>query len=71
MTQAAVSAALLFGAVALVLVGTWGRRRAADLVPPGLAAEDRERQIRVIRRGARACFVTAGLFLPAALGPLL
>lgn len=71
MNQTAVSVALIFCAAALGFLGHWGRRGGRDLVPPGLSAEERWRQECVIRRGVVACFVTAILFLVAAVGALL
>ncbi|MDN5747983.1 MAG: hypothetical protein L0H64_05640 [Pseudonocardia sp.] len=47
---------------AAVLVGVWGRRYAASLLPPTLPAEDRRRRAVVYRRGALACQV-AGVLL--------
>lgn len=44
---------LLFAAI-LLLIGWWGRRNAATLVPPSLSAESRARKERELRRGAFA-----------------
>jgi hypothetical protein len=41
-------------AAVLFLIGWWGRRNAAALVPPSLSAESRARKERELRRGAFA-----------------
>ena len=47
---------------AVLLVGVWGRRNAASLLPATLTIEDRRRKVGVYRRGALACQV-AGVLL--------
>lgn len=50
-------------AVALVLLGRWGRRHADRLVPAGLSADERARRARVLRRGAVVSYVVAAVFV--------
>lgn len=55
---------VLFGmlfALGLFLVGLWGRRNAANLVPPTLGAEPREKKELELRRGAVTLIVLAVL----------
>lgn len=52
---------LLLGGM-VFLVGLWGRRHAAVLVPMGLPPDARERRERSLRRGAVACQVVGVLF---------
>lgn len=47
---------------AVLLVGVWGRRNAASLLPATLPAEDRRRKVIVYRRGSLACQI-AGVLL--------
>lgn len=47
---------------AVILVGVWGRRNAASLLPATLSTEDRRRKLVVYRRGALACQI-AGVLL--------
>ena len=49
-------------ALGLMLVGRWGRRRAAALVPTSVCSTDRDRRIVAMRRGAIACEVLGVLF---------
>lgn len=50
-------------ALALVLIGTWGRRHAAELaVVPGMAADRIAHRERLMRRGSTACLVVGVLF---------
>ncbi|MCQ4079214.1 hypothetical protein NGB36_00925 [Streptomyces sp. RB6PN25] len=49
-------------ALGLMLVGRWGRRRAAALVPASLSGTDRDRRIVAMRRGALACKALGVLF---------
>lgn len=44
-------------AVALIAVGSWGRREAPRLAPQFLSAEEREAREVVYRRGSLACLV--------------
>lgn len=67
----AMSAGMVVVAVLLVLLGGWGRRNAARLVPEAISPEDRVRQERVLRRGSVACFGAAALLVFAAVGSLL
>lgn len=57
--------ALTCMAVACVLfpLGVWGRLNAEDLVAPSVLGYDREHRVAVLRRGALACQVVAGVFL--------
>lgn len=71
MSEVWTSLALLIGAAALVAVGRWGTRNAADLAPSGLDAEDRLHRAQVLRRGVWACFGAAALFVVTAAGVLL
>lgn len=58
------SPAVVSGLVAAIcfLLGRWGLRNTADLVAAGASPERRAREERIIRRGARSCYVLAGLF---------
>lgn len=58
------SPAVSSGAVALVCfaLGYWGNSRARDLVSAHASPERRAREERSLRRGARSCYVMAGLF---------
>jgi hypothetical protein len=69
-TTIGMSVVLMSGAVVLVLLGRWGRRNTAQLIPLALAPDDRVRQERVLRRGTLTCYFVAGLFLFAAIGTL-
>lgn len=55
--------ALVFLAVSLHSLGIWGRRNAQRLVPAALPSRQRLGQERVLRRGAWACHVAAGVLL--------
>jgi len=59
-----VSPAVVSGCVAAVcfLLGRWGLRNTADLLAAGASPERRAREERNIRRGARSCYLLAGLF---------
>lgn len=58
-------------AVALVLLGRWGRGNADRLVPAGLGAEERARRVRVLRRGAAASYVVAAVFVAFAIAAVV
>lgn len=51
--------------LAVVLVGHWGCRHAADLVPPTLPVVERASREKTLRRGARVCQVVGVLFAAA------
>jgi hypothetical protein len=59
-----IAVSVLIGASA-VLVGLWGRRNAARLVPSTLPADERARRERVLFRGAWACQIVGALFAAA------
>lgn len=52
---------LLLGAM-VFLVGWWGRRHVAALVPPTLPPDEREKRERTLRRGALTCQAVGVLF---------
>lgn len=54
--------ALVLAAVLLV-VGRWGRRNAAGLVPSSLSASARQDKERVVRRGGTTCQIVATWFV--------
>jgi hypothetical protein len=49
--------------VVLVLIGGWGRRRASELVPSTLPADVRQKNERVMRRGAWVLQVVGAVLL--------
>jgi hypothetical protein len=59
-----IAVSVLIGATA-VLVGAWGRRHAARLVPSTLPADERARRERVLSRGGWACQIVGALFAAA------
>lgn len=58
-------------AVALVVLGHWGRNNGHVLVPDSLPGEHRDARIRAIRRGATVCQVLGVLFALATIPALL
>lgn len=46
----------------LLVIGYWGRRNHAELVPADLPEDDRARRGRILNRGARTCQVIGCLF---------
>jgi hypothetical protein len=62
----AVPLTLAIGA-AFIGVGRWGRRSAADLVPPSYSEHGRAAKERSLRRGATTCLLAGGLFCVFAL----
>ena len=56
-------------AAALLAIGSWGRRNAADLVPATFSAEGRAKQERSLRRGAISITALGAMF--ALLGVLV
>lgn len=58
--------ALLFAAV-LLLIGLWGRRNLAGLVPSTLSAQGRAKRERELRRGALALIAFSVLIALATL----
>lgn len=54
-------------AVALLALGAWGYRNAADKVPTGLREEERVRRTGVMRRGGLACLVLGLAFATVAI----
>ena len=57
---------LVFIAI-LVPLGWWGHKAAEDLVAEALPSEERLHRVGVLKRGAVACLVVAGLLVVALL----
>ncbi|HEV7977934.1 hypothetical protein [Amycolatopsis sp.] len=53
-------------AAALLGIGLWGRRRAADLVPAAVDPDTRVQRVRSLRRGATVCLAFAAVFVAGA-----
>lgn len=65
------AAVLVTLGVGLALLGRWGRRNAARLVPPILPERERAHRAAVLRRGALGCHVIAAVFVLAGAVSLL
>jgi ABC-type phosphate transport system permease subunit len=47
----------------LIVIGEWGARHAADLVPVQLGEVEREHRQRIMRRGGRTCQAAGVVFV--------
>lgn len=57
----AVGCALI--AVLLIGLGVWGLRAVPGLVPRSLGERERAQRMRMLRRGATACFLVAAILI--------
>jgi hypothetical protein len=59
--------AIFTAAIGLMMfaLGRWGTRQAAELVPPSMSEAEREKRVRVYRRGAVVLQAVGLLFLAA------
>ncbi|TCK26275.1 hypothetical protein [Pseudonocardia endophytica] len=58
---------LLVMAVALAALGLWARGNVENLVPAQMSGEQRDKRVRVLRRGGITCLVVALVFVAVAI----